>query len=324
MQKKNYDVVIVGAGVSGLMLAKLLNKSKLKVLLIEKRNTIKSLANHRYGTFGKTVKKFRLEKYVIKNYSKFGFWSKNAKAIKQYKPNTFQVVDMNNFAKNLKLTCNTLLNYNIKNITRKENNIIINNQISTKIIVDCSGDQKIVSKKLYSRNKDTTNMFCTALEMKNCHINKNALNEFSFPVNMLYSNAAFWFYPYTNTTCQIGIADFYSKNNPVIGDQKRRLLDYIKNEKPFKTWLKNAKITELVQKTGPTTEEITFFDDNFLACGDAAGAGTPLVGEGFRIALEMSLSAKNVIELAFAKNNFSKKILQQHKQNFKKIDKYYI
>jgi len=322
--RKEYDIVIVGAGVAGLMLAKLLNNSKLNILLIEKRDTIKELANHRYGTFSDTIKKYALEKYVIKTYSHFIFLSAKEKANKKYTNGTLQVVDMNTFARKLNLNCDILLNYNITKVERKNNIISIDNKITTKLIVDCSGDTKTIATKLnLIEDKISTDMFCTAFEMTNCNIPRKALDEFMFMAHLKYSNVGFWFYPYSETTCQIGIADFVSKKIKKPTNQKKDLIKYYKTIHPFNKWLANGDIVETVSKIGPTTQLTSFVDDNFLACGDAAGAGTPIVGEGFRISLEMALSAKQTIDKAFSKNDFSKKTLYQHQQNFKKISKYY-
>lgn len=324
MQKKNYDVVIVGAGVSGLMLAKLLNKSKLKVLLIEKRSSIKKLKNYQFGTFGDIVKKFKLTKYVIANYSKFGCYSINEKIIRTYKKNTFQVVDLNKFASDIKLDCDVITNFQIKQIDRIDKKVSINNNIKTKLIVDCSGDQKIVSRKLkILRKKSIIDAYSVSFEMDNCAIPSEQMQEFRFIADIRYGSLGVWFYPFSQTKCQIGLTDFYSDKFTLTDRQEKNLKKYIRTIKPFKTWLENAKITNIVKKVGPTTTKTVFVDDNFLACGDAAGAGTPYIAEGFRIGLEMALSAKQAIEKAFEENDFSKETLKIHEENFKQIDRHY-
>lgn len=320
---EQYDVAIIGAGVAGLTLTKLLEDSKLKVLLIEKRKNLESLENYRFGTFGDIVKKFHLEKYVIKNYSKFGCYSVNEKIIRKYPVKTFQVVDMRNFVKNTILKCDILTNFPVTTVHRDKDKIIINNKITTRIIVDCSGDQKIVAHKLNLLNKETVDAFSVSFEITNCTIPKNALQEFKFIADINYGSLGLWFYPYSQTECQIGLTDFFSKKFPLIDRQESNLKKYTKNVEPFNIWLKNSNIANVTKKVGPTTTLTTFYDDNFLACGDAAGAGTPYIAEGFRIAVEMALSAKETIEIAFVKKDFSKKVLRNHKENFKKIDNHY-
>lgn len=320
-----YDIIIIGAGVSGLYLAKLLNNSDLKVLLIEKRNTIMRLPNHKYGTFRETVKKFSLERFVIKNFTKFGFYGSEEGTCFSYEADLFSVVDMNKFAKTLKLTCDVKTGYTLRKVERTNNKIIVNETFEAKIIVDCSGNSQVVSHHLGLQRNNDLQMFSTSFELIHCNISSKRLDEFWFMTDLHYTNVGLWFYPYSKTKCQIGHTDFYSASFPIIKDQEKSLPAFIKNVEPYSTWLKDSKITEIVRKTGPTTTLSSLYSDNFISCGDAAGAGTPIVGEGFRIALEMALSAHETIMKAFKQVDFSKKVLINHKNNFnRKIGKYYI
>ena len=64
VKSNNYDVIIVGAGPTGLMLARQLNNSKLKILLVEKNKNIKSTRAGIYGCFRDTPDKLGLAKYI--------------------------------------------------------------------------------------------------------------------------------------------------------------------------------------------------------------------------------------------------------------------
>lgn len=324
---KKYDVIIVGAGVSGLYLAKLLNNSKLKVLLIENRSTIKKLRNHRYGTFKETIKKFKLEKYVIKKYKKLGFlYGSKEKSLFSYKSNQFQIVDMNSFSKNLKLKCDVKTNFRIKNIQRKNKIIEVTGQDEkylTNIIVDCSGESKIVSKYIGETRKKSLDFYSLSLELSDCNI--ELTNELQFIADLKYLNTAFWFYPYSKKECQIGLTEWFY-TYPSEKKENRKIFAYMKKEEPYRTWFKNAKVKEKLFKIGPAaTLNKKIVDDNFISCGDAAGAGTPAIGEGFRISLEMASSAYKTIIDSYKKKDFSYNSLKQHKERFEKnFNKYYI
>jgi flavin-dependent dehydrogenase len=290
---------------------------------VEKRSNLHKLANHKYGTFGETISKFSLHPYVTKRFSKFGFYGPSKSTTRAYKDGAFVVVDMNQFAKQLNLNCEVLTAYTVKKVTKKTG-ILINDEYQAKIVVDCSGDQQIISQKLGLLQKNPIHMFSTSFELENCKIPQNRIKEMWFMVDLNYSNVGLWFYPYSKTACQIGHTDFYSKKFPLIRGQRGSLPAYIRRINPYSKWLKSGTIKETVRKTGPTTTLSTCYANNFLSCGDASGAGTPIVGEGFRIALEMAASANKVILDAFKKNNFSSKILKQHAKNFDKtIGKYY-
>ena len=287
---KSYDIIIVGAGVSGLMLAKLLDDSKLKVLLIENRSTIKKLWNHRYGTFKETVEKFNLEKYVIKKYKKFAFGMSELEkqTVLSYHDYRFQIVDMNLFAKDLKLKCDVLTKFNIKKIRRMNGKIVIfnkNNKYAANIVVDCSGCSQVVSHHLKRpEKKDSINFLNTFLELSNCNIPKEFTDRVYFPHHFLYMNIPLCLYPYSRTECQFGHSDLVSNKFPLVKGQAKSIYLFMQNEEPYKTWFKDAKVKEKVRKISSTTITRSLVDDNFIACGEAGGATTPMLGEGFRIA----------------------------------------
>jgi len=307
-----------------LLLAKLLDQSALKVLLLEKRQDLRKLSNHQYGTFKETVKKFSLEKYTIKKLSKFGFYGSRHGTCYSYQADSFQVVDMNKFVADLELNCEIRSNYTVRDIKYKGNKLVLDGQMEAAIVADCSGDQQVVLRALNLLKRNPIHMFSTSYELTNCNISKNKLAEFCFMADSRYTNVGLWFYPYSKTTCQIGQTDFYSPQIPLIKNQRKSLDMFIRDIEPYKSWLKDAKIVETVRKTGPTTTLSTCYGNNFIVCGDAAGAGTPLVGEGFRIALEMALSGQKTILKAFKCRDFSKRTLKQHQRTFyKQSGKYY-
>ncbi len=332
MKTKFYDVIIVGAGVSGLMLAKLLNDSDLNVLLVEKRNTIKKLKNSRFGTFKEIVEEFGLENYVISKYKKFAFGltKPEYETVFEFKENRFQVVDMNLFAKELILKHDVLTSFYFKNITYINNCVQIVDKKGdiylANIIVDCSGDEQIVSKYLKRKqNKNPINFYNTSLELKNCNIPKEYVERIDFPQNFRYMNIPLWIYPYSENKCQFGHADLYSKKFPLVKNQGESIYLFIKNEEPYKTWFKDAEIISMVKKPAFTTIIRSLIDDNLICCGDAGGATTPQLGEGFRIALEMSRMAKKVILESFEKEDFSRSSLQFFEDwYFQTIGRYFV
>jgi digeranylgeranylglycerophospholipid reductase len=326
MKPKKYDVIIIGAGVSGLMLVELLKNSKLKVLLIEKREDIRKPKNHQFGTFIETVKKFKLEKYVIKYFTKFGFHSPNHQADFNYNKKQFAVVDIELMAKDLKYNCDLLTGTELSKIQRENNKIklkIKNTTYNAKIIVDCSGDKKIVAKS-FGLDKDTLDMYDKAYLLDNCNL--PYLDKWLFITDARYANEGFWYYPLTKKMGIFGFTDFVSKKMPLVKNQIKSIDYYIRDIAPYKEWFKNAKIKETLIKPGPTTQLLDkIYGDNFLLCGDASGGGTPLVGEGYRIAVEMAFSASEVIQEAFKKNDFTEKTLKTHYSNFYEMfGKYYI
>ncbi|MEE9525144.1 MAG: NAD(P)/FAD-dependent oxidoreductase [Candidatus Woesearchaeota archaeon] len=327
-KKEIYDVVIVGAGVSGLMLSKLLNKSKLKVLLVEKRNTIKKLVNYRYGTLKEAVDKFNLQKYVIKKYKKatFGISDLSRQVVFSY-PNYFaQIVDMNLFAKDLKLKCDVHTSFNLKSVSRIEHGFKLfdgKKEYFTKMLVDCSGHDQIVSKLLGRPAKDSTDFINISLELSNCNIPDNISDRFLFPQYRTTRNMLLWIYPYSRTRCQFGQADLISKKILKVGNEEKSI-KYIMKQEPYKNWFKNAKINDKIERIASTTITRPIIEDNLITCGEAAGATTPILGEGFRISLDMADYAYKTVISAFEKGDLSKRSLKGYEREFyKKYKKYY-
>jgi len=333
MKKENkYDVIIVGAGVAGLMLARFLNESSRKVLLVEKRNTIKKLNNSIFGLNREPVEKFGLANIILREYDKFAIGGRRPQDwfFHKHKTKPFVVVDFDKMAKNFKPNCDVLTNFEVTKVKRLKNSISItdkNNQAySGKIVVDCSGSAEVISKKLGYKDKKTRyDFYNISYELENCDIPDKILDLPSFPFfGFKYSNLPFWMYPYSNTKCQFGKAEIVSKNFPLVKNNEQYLLHAMQKIKPYSNWFKNAKIVKKTEGLARQTISKTIVDDNFLSCGDAAGATTPLLGEGSRIGMEMAFLATETIAKAFDFNNFSKEFLKSYEKNFNKlIGKYY-
>jgi len=326
MSIKQYDVIIVGAGPAGLMLAKFLNNTEHNVLLMEKRGTTRELANHRYGTFKRIIEEYNLGAYEITNYKKFSFVYLDEAKTSFVFPDGLSVIDMNLFAKDLKLKCDIQVNTQVTSIYRKDELIELKTAetlYQTKIIVDCSGEAKVVAKALGYNAKKPIDFYSTSLELTNCDITQ--VDEMKFMGDLEHSNSAFWFYPYSKTEAQIGQTEWFD-SYPDKEKQLQKLKDFISSTEPYKTWLKDAKIEEKVFGIGPaSTLNDKIVANNFISCGNAAGAGTPFIGEGFRVSLDMAKYAHETIIQAFATQDFSEKSLHPFKDKFdKEYGEYYI
>ncbi len=321
MTKGSYDVIIVGAGPAGLMLAKHLNSSKLRVLLLEARPTIKRLLNHKYGTFTETLSKYGLERYAATKYKKFTFTGVNTVHTFSYPRAEFQVIDMDLFARRFRPRCDVVTSSIVTKAEKLPDGIVLTDhkrrQFKGTIVVDCAGCGKVISRQLGLAVRKPIDFYSTSFEMRGCKISADGLDALRFMADINYSNVGLWFYPYSRTSCQIGQTELVTPGVTPRANPRKSLDWYIRDVEPYKTWLKGARIVEVVSKIGPTTTlNKKYADDNFLACGDAAGAGTPVVGEGFRVAVEMAASAHQTILEAFRKNDFSRRTLRLHEKNF--------
>ncbi len=317
-KSKKHDVIIVGAGLGGLYLANLLNDSNLDVLLIEKRDTIKTLTKNYFGTFQEDVERHNLQKYVLYECG-WGMYSTKHKYFNNLNGRTLQILEMNAWSKSLNLNCTIKLNTEIITIrTRKDNSMSVLDQnyqeYNAKIIIDASGIAQTISKHL--RIKPSKIDFLNYVYIMKNHTLKNKSEMFYFQDSNL-TNCGGWFHTLEDGKCLVGCAEYTVSNSLGPNELKKRLNSYIKNFNPLNKYLKNATIIEEFCMAGPTTTaHKSVVENNYLSIGDAAGAGGPFIGDGFRMALAMAKSARNTISLAFDKNDFSTKTLNVHAKNY--------
>ena len=177
---KKYDVIIVGAGIGGLHLVDLLKETDLKILLVERRSTVKKLQNWIYGTSLEYVQKWNLEEFLVVKKCGFGWYTRNCEYFRDMqKP--FCVIDMNPWASSREINCDVETGSEIINIRRENGGITVidsnENEYHAKIVVDCSGDSQIIGTLLGIRKSrcDFTDISAT---FENAHIEH--LNEMSY------------------------------------------------------------------------------------------------------------------------------------------------
>ncbi|MGD9275683.1 MAG: NAD(P)/FAD-dependent oxidoreductase [Candidatus Pacearchaeota archaeon] len=316
MTKKEYDVIIVGAGISGLRLAEKFNKSKLKVLLIEKKVQIKKLKIGYYGTFHEYVDKLGIRKYAI-NKSGFGIYSTEYKFYEELKGHKACVIDLAPWAASRKLNCEIRTGADIISLKRENQGITLEdnhkNKYYAKIVVDCSGYAQVISTLLGIKKSS-----CDFLD----HVfllEKPGLkvNQFLYFQDSDLTNIGGWFHPLGKGRYLIGCSELTSKHSLTKKELRKRLVRYIDNFDPLSKYLKGAKIIEEFSDTGPTTViHSSIIGDNYIGVGDAAGAGTPFIGDCVRVAMVMADNAYESILQAFKKNDFSRKAFKNYEDKF--------
>ena len=324
--KKIYDVIIVGAGLGGLYLAKLLEKSNLKILLIDKKQDISSLTKNYFGTFLEDVKRHKLEKYVLYKCG-WGMYSTKEKYFNKLKNRELCVLKMNPWAQSLNLNCEIKTNTKITSFKNNDDGTATirdnkRRKYTGKIIVDASGIAQALSPALNIK-KSKIDFLNYVYVMDNVKL-KNKQEMFYFEDAKL-TNCGGWFHTLENGKCLVGCAEYTVPGSLGSKELKKRLNSYLKNFDPLPKYLKDAKIVEEFCLAGPTTTAHTsVVEDNYLSIGDAAGAGGPFIGDGFRMALAMAQSAEKVILQAFQDSDFSRRSLKQHQINFhQEFEKWY-
>lgn len=282
---EEYEIIIVGAGVSGLMLAKLLDRTEQRVLLLEKKSSI-IIEPMTFGTFTETALEHGLENYIVNYFDTFAFYGPTVKASGTEK-DIMCLVNYQHWADDLELNNISIkTGIDLQAAVRSTNGITLTDQKTSyfgKLIVDSSGYAQIVSRLLGLQTLTETGL-SYEVELENCNfpIEKEA----AFILNTDVSNSGGWLYICPKNTGQYGWADFYPESDADLEDLKRRTLNAMKSLPPHNEWLKQANITYSYGRFGPTGNKRHRVDDNIIAIGDAGGFGTPVTLEGFREALD--------------------------------------
>jgi digeranylgeranylglycerophospholipid reductase len=312
---KNYDVIIIGAGFAGLSVAANLSDSKLNVLLVEKNKKPGLSENPVRGTFRETIKKYKLEKSLIRCYKKVYFYGTESRAEININSKVclFDSSRMLDILKK-RIKCSVIVNCEIVNVKRKNDALVLidNNkkEYSAKLVVDASGRGSVAAQSL-GVEKSRTHCSCYIAMLDNCRLDPAVGYYF---VSNKISTAAAWLEPLSGSKCQIGIADFIPYALPTKEDMRRRLINLMHNFKPAKDLIGNAKILKNTEKkiTYPAGPVSKMALDNLIVIGDAAGQATPFLGEGVRICLKMSDAAADLIKKAFKKQDFSEGFLDKY------------
>ena len=317
---KKYDVVIVGAGNAGLMVASKLFGSGRSVLLVDSNPNPLVPINHIYGTFFETIQKFNLQKYIINTCDTFIFQCPGTTVKFDWSKKPFSCLDTREWARELKLDCDIKGGARVKNAKRVKDGIEIETNdgahFLATIAVDCSGDNKVLSKflgiKTYKDGYVDLTYICG-----DCEVART--NEVIFMTDLRYFNISGWWYPYNAREGFLGLSNINELRDFSREEMEKNKIGFIKNNEPFTSYLSQSKNKFELFKIGPPTRvNYKITDDNFIAVGDAAGAGTTLCGEGFRIALEMGDKAGDAILEAFRKNDFSRKSFVSYEAFYEK------
>tara|TARA_R110002049_G_scaffold2846_14_gene23206 strand:+ start:7677 stop:8780 length:1104 start_codon:yes stop_codon:yes gene_type:complete len=301
---KTYDVVIIGAGTAGLMLARELGKYKCKTLLLDRR---KDLLNFSFKTLASfmNLKDFDLSENIVAQ--KINTTVVHSKRIKSEIKEDLCILDKEILHKELLASLDS--NYiDVKtgvhvNDIFKENSEDTYTHISDKkgeiykgkIFVDASGTVGVISKKVGLL--DSTNTVATGVEY-NVKYHGNS-NEMHLMIGKTYEGGYGWIFPLKNERAIIG---FGTLEETLFKGLKSRLNKIIELPK-FKKLV--TKDNDLVEGGSiPITPVIEKFTLNNLICvGDSVSQVNPIVGEGYKFIFEAAIMASKHIKNAIENND---------------------
>jgi flavin-dependent dehydrogenase len=324
----SYDIAIIGGSISGLSVAQeISNRCDANIVIIEEHKQIGKPANSSIFSFIETVKKYDLNKSVVRYYNKFRWYSslgtfakfkfeKPKFVVLDYKKICQELIDKSS-KKNLEIyTGNKALD-----LERIKNKTIIKTQekgsyekkIKCDLLIDASGSS-FISRKYFSHRIPRLYSIPYGYKFNNCEIPKNFLDSISFFVGKSIGTGGGWFYPLSKRICHFGIAEI--KKTPLIHrDILHRKLEYAKaHMQPFNKLLKNAVYSTRKSGVIPAEPMKKIVTDGIMRVGDASGHAIPHIYEGVRPCLESSRICGKIASEAYEKRDYSKNILTKYER----------
>lgn len=292
---KNYDVIIVGAGTAGLMLARELGRQKHKTLLLERKKDLLQFSFNTLGSF-LNLEQFELSDAVVAQ--KIDTAVIYSKHLKEKIKSKAYILDKRKVHEELiaSLDANFVeiqLGVTIKDIVSETENHYTaitdsnGNEYKAKIFVDASGTVGVLSKKVGLMPK--SNALATGVEYNVQYLGNT--NEAHLMIGKDYKGGYGWIFPLKNNRAIIGFGTYDKSMVKGLKDNLHAIL-----ELPY--------IKELVKKDNdnveggsiPITPVIdTFVKHNFVCVGDSVSQVNPVVGEGYKFIFESAIFASKAI-----------------------------
>jgi len=301
-----YNVVIVGAGIPGLYLARELAKKNKKVMVIDKS---KEVGGENYSTAGipiETIKEFSLPPEGVASYiNKYTIATSSVSASKSSSEYRAVVLD---FKKMKILLAKEAQEFGAEIIWDtefvRENNCLITSRgnFTADYYVDASGSDAVLFNELNVGKNDypLSEGLEYILEIESGDENFSKCYKKAISIiwdTKICPNGYAWVFYFGNNQYKVGVCEFNCGNNST-----KILEERLEN---FYTWLNIGHSSKIIEKHGSKKNIRTLpkqvFRNNILAIGDSICAINPLFGEGIRQGL---YSAKFALE-SIMKNNLS-------------------
>lgn len=311
-----FDVVIIGGGTAGLMLARELGKSKRKTLVLDRRSSLLEFSFNTLGSFI-NLKDFDLTENVVAQ--KIDLVTFRSKLMARKVKVDAYILDKKKVHEELLEAIDdtyvtTLLKVNIKNIHKGENGRYTSvtdskgNEYFGKIFIDASGTNGVISKKVGLREKKVD--LGTGVEY-NVKYTGNP-KEGHLLIGKAYQGGYGWIFPLKDNRAIIGFGTFDEK---IVKDLKHRLNEILELPHIKKLVVKDNEKVE--GGSIPITPVLDKFVLNNLVCvGDSVSQVNPIVGEGYKFIFEAGLMASKAINKSLENNNLD--YLSEYESDWKK------
>ena len=327
MTKREYDLIVVGAGPAGSSAAYAAAKNGIKVALLEKEENVAQTVRTSGVTWIDYAKEFGIPEDCYNPIRTYNFCSpNNTVSITDNKPKA-AVLDVRKTYRFLadmakKNGAEIFVNTNVTNVIT-ENGSIVGVKASSsnsemifhaRMLIDASGFQSAVSKSLGLVKQ--WERFGVGAEYE-AEVENVKSDTWWLMVGQMYSPAGYaWIFPLGKNMVRIGVGVGKPESHV---DPTQRLDELIeKGAGPIKDL---GKITKkefhygLIPNEGLSRKTVY---DNLILVGDTAGMANPLVLEGIRYAIKYGRVAGDVASKAIKSGDTSEKALRYYEETWKK------
>jgi len=327
LTKREYDLIVVGAGPAGSSAAYTAAKNGIKVALLEKEENVAQTVRTSGVTWIDYAKEFGIPEDCYNPIRTYNFCSpNNTVSITDNKPKA-AVLDVRKTYRFLadmakKNGAEIFVNTNVTNVIT-ENGSIVGVKASSpnsemifhaRMLIDASGFQSAVSKSLGLVKQ--WERFGVGAEYE-AEVENVKSDTWWLMVGQMYSPAGYaWIFPLGKNIVRIGVGVGKPESHV---DPTQRLDELIeKGAGPIKNL---GKITKkefhygLIPNEGLSRKTVY---DNLILVGDTAGMANPLVLEGIRYAIKYGRVAGDVASKAIKSGDTSEKALQYYEETWKK------
>ncbi|MBW7846042.1 MAG: geranylgeranyl reductase family protein [Bacteroidia bacterium] len=340
MHKNTFDVIIIGAGPAGSTCAIALQKSGLRVALIDKETFPRDkICGDAVSSVAKRILR-QIDPVLEQSLLEFAPKS-NIQQAKLYSPDfttlefSFTKVghcirrkDFDNW-----LFTHAINNTNITAIQDVKVNAVSTNStqavveladgrvLTGKVLVGCDGAHSIVAKKLGNIKVDRKHY---SGAVRQYYRNVKGLSGKALEVYFLkgFLPGYFWIFPLSDNEANVGFGMLSSVITEKKIDLKKSLHDIIHTIPEINDRFKDAEALEDIKGFGLPlgSKKYTISGERFMLCGDAASLIDPFSGEGIETAMESGKFAAEQIIKCYPNNNFSAKALHAYDERvYKKM-----
>ncbi|MFX1519900.1 MAG: NAD(P)/FAD-dependent oxidoreductase [Promethearchaeota archaeon] len=328
-----YDIVIVGGGFAGLATAITASRNDASCLVVEKEKELGYPVHTSGGSWYNEMLQLGLDESLLHPIYSIAFHSPTGEVVsasfKDQDPpygciidvrGTIQFLAMNAAKEGAHILPNTkalspilengeIIGVNIRSSTSGTK------KVYSKIVVDASGSVSLITRRL-GLKEGKWQRYGIGAEYE-AYVPLPAEYHVDFILGKKYAPAGYaWVFPTGKDRARIGVGI-------IRPDSQKNPFDYLevimRRHPNVSKYLKHAVPVEyhhgIFPCEGPLPKTV---QNRFISVGDAAGHGSPLVGEGIRYALQFGYLAGEIAANAIMENDLSENYLMQFEFKWKK------